>query len=148
MNAQGYFNSVNPQSNQNQFGGTFGGPIKKDRTFFFNSYEGRRVRQGISGPTVAVPTPAERTGDFSAGGGFGGSISNPSFVADALNGRPGCSTAIAALGGTQPVAGATWASIFPTSQIPTSCMDPVALNLMQIYMPPANRSDGTFQGVP
>src|SRR6202051_339962 len=31
-----------PKSNQNQFGGTFGGPIKKDRTFFFTSYEGRR----------------------------------------------------------------------------------------------------------
>jgi hypothetical protein len=147
LNAQGYFNSVNPQSNQNQFGGTFGGPIKKDRTFFFNSYEGRRVRQGISGPTVAVPTPAERTGDFSAGGGFGGSITDQ-FVADTLNGRPGCSAAIGALGGTQPAAGASWATIFPNAQVPTSCMDPVALNLMQIYMPPANRADGTFQGVP
>src|SRR6267154_865968 len=37
-----------PKFNQNQFGGTFGGPIKKDRTFFFASYEGRRIRQGIS----------------------------------------------------------------------------------------------------
>ena len=35
LNAQGYFNTVKPQFNQNQFGGTFGGPIKKDRTFFF-----------------------------------------------------------------------------------------------------------------
>ena len=64
LNAQGYFNTVKPQENQNQFGGTFGGPIIKDRTFFFVSYEGRRVRQGISGQTVAVPTPQERTGDF------------------------------------------------------------------------------------
>ena len=44
LNAQGYFNTVKPQFNQNQFGGTFGGPIKKDRTFFFGSYEGRRIR--------------------------------------------------------------------------------------------------------
>src|SRR5438045_3729612 len=49
-----------PQSNQNQFGGTLGGPIKKDRTFFFTSYEGRRVRQGIRSQLVFVPTAAER----------------------------------------------------------------------------------------
>lgn len=34
MNADGYFDTTKPQFNQNQFGGTFGGPIKKDRTFF------------------------------------------------------------------------------------------------------------------
>src|SRR6202451_4730754 len=48
-----------PQFNQNQFGGTFGGPIKKDRTFFFASYEGRRIRQGIVSPAVTVPTSQE-----------------------------------------------------------------------------------------
>ncbi|MGB9241480.1 MAG: carboxypeptidase regulatory-like domain-containing protein, partial [Terriglobales bacterium] len=48
-----------PQFNQNQFGGTFGGPIKKDRTFFFASYEGRRIRQGIFSPAVTVPTSQE-----------------------------------------------------------------------------------------
>src|SRR5271170_7700804 len=35
LDSQGYFNTVKPQLNQNQFGGTIGGPIKKDRTFFF-----------------------------------------------------------------------------------------------------------------
>src|SRR5580698_8789138 len=45
-----------PQFNQNQFGGTFGGPIKKGRTFFFASYEGRRIRQGIPSPAVTVPS--------------------------------------------------------------------------------------------
>jgi len=149
LNAQGYFNTVKPQFNQNQFGGTFGGPLRKDRTFFFTSYEGRRVRQGISGETVRVPTPAERTGDFSAGTTFGGAISDP-FLADALNGRPGCTAAITALGGATPAAGVNWGGaggVFPTNVVPTSCQDPVAIDLLR-FVPAANRSDGTFQSVP
>lgn len=148
LNAQGYFNTIKPQSNQNQFGGTFGGPVIKDRTFFFVSYEGRRVRQGISGQVVAVPTAAERTGDFSgSGNAFAGSITDAT-VASALLGRPGCGTAISALGGASPAAGTPWASVFPTAQIPIPCMDPVALNLMQTYIPLGNRGDGSYQGVP
>ncbi len=50
---------------QNQFGGTFGGPIVKDKTFFFGYYEGFRNRQGET-VSATVPTQAERGGDFSA----------------------------------------------------------------------------------
>ena len=149
LNAQGYFNTVKPQFNQNQFGGTFGGPLRKDRTFFFVSYEGRRVRQGVSGDTVFVPTPDERAGTFA--GGIGGGISDQ-FVADALNGRPGCTAAITAQGGVTPVAGANWSDVFPVdgnsnANIPTQCMDPVALDLLR-FVPGANRPDGSYQAVP
>jgi hypothetical protein len=154
LNAQGYFNTVKPQENQNQFGGTFGGPIVKDRTFFFVSFEGRRVRQGISGETVTVPNPQERSGVFSVGTGsaLGGSITDQ-FAADALNGRPGCTSAIAAEGGQMPIAGANWGDIFPTdvngnATIPTPCMDPVALDMLR-FVPAANRPDGiNYQAVP
>lgn len=146
LNAQGFFNTTKPQENQNQFGGTFGGPLKKDRTFFFTSYEGRRVRQGISGQTVFVPTPQERTGNFANDATFGGGITDQ-FTADALNGRAGCTAAIGALGGTAPTAGASWNSIFPTNVIPTACQDPVAVNMLR-FVPGANRSDGTYQAVP
>jgi hypothetical protein len=151
LNAQGFLNTTKPQFNQNQFGGTFGGPLKKDRTFFFTSYEGRRVRQGISGELVAVPTPSEIAGDFSANGPFGGLIQDQ-FVANALNGRTDgtttCQQAINNIGGTLPAAGVQWANVFPTQMIPTQCVDPVALNLLQLYVPPGNRGPGSYQAVP
>lgn len=147
LNAQGYFNTVKPQENQNQFGGTFGGPLRKDRTFFFTSYEGRRVRQGISGQLVPVPSPQELTGDFSGGSTFGGGISNP-FVAQVLDGRSGCDAALGL--GANGIAGLSnpaWSTIFPNNVIPSACQDPVAANLLK-YVPAANRPDGTFQAVP
>ena len=52
---------------QNQFGGTLGGPLKSNQTFFFVSYEGRRVRRGILSDTVTVPTLAERGGEIEGG---------------------------------------------------------------------------------
>src|ERR1035437_1611936 len=150
LNAQGYFNTVKPQFNQNQFGGTFGAPIKKDLTFFFGSYEGRRIRQGQPSELVQLPTAAEVSGDFSANGPFGGGISDQ-FVADAMNARTDgtttCAQAIAAIPGSSPAAsGVAWASVFPTAVIPTPCMDPVARNLLQ-YLPPAP-AWGLYQGVP
>ena len=162
LNARGYFNTVRPQFNQNQFGGTLGGPIKKDRTFFFISYEGRRVRQGDPGDVVNVPTTTERGGDFSDVGGFPqiipGSITptNPSgtpnqitdqFVADVLNGRPGCSGAISGAGGTMPAAGVLWSNIFPSGALPSACQDPVAVNLMR-FVPTANVGTNQNQSVP
>src|SRR5207253_11190556 len=53
-----------PNYRQNQFGGTLGGPIRKNRTFLFGSFEGSRIRLGTSS-TSTVPTLEELNGDFS-----------------------------------------------------------------------------------
>jgi hypothetical protein len=52
-----------PPLRQHQFGGAAGGPIVRDRTFFFGSYEGQRMRRSLT-RTFSVPTAATRGGDF------------------------------------------------------------------------------------
>jgi outer membrane receptor protein involved in Fe transport len=63
MDASDYFSHSVQALKQNQFGGTFGGPILKDKTFFFGYYEGFRNRQGETVPAT-VPSLAERQGTF------------------------------------------------------------------------------------
>jgi outer membrane receptor protein involved in Fe transport len=133
-----------PQFNQNQFGGTLGGPILKNRTFFFGSYEGRRIRQGILSPAVNVPSAQERPsatqpfGDFSDIGGFDTQnpgtavLSNPQL----LDNRPGCDQAVGYPSGIP--AGILYTSLFANSQIPLACMDPTAVDLLQFVPTPPN----------
>ncbi|MFZ0687593.1 MAG: carboxypeptidase regulatory-like domain-containing protein [Terriglobales bacterium] len=157
LDARNYFDIHRPQWNQNQFGGTLGGPIVKDRTFFFVSYEGRRIREGLTGQSVNVPTGApsltaptgEFAGDFSDQGAFSGSISSP-FVAQVLDGRPGCDAAlgytVASLG-PNPAWGGP-GGVFPNNVIPAPCQDPAAASLLQQFVPAANVGVGQNVSVP
>jgi len=130
-----------PQFNQNQFGGTFGGPIVKDRTFFFTSYEGRRIRQGIPSSLVFVPSASERPSatqpfaDFSSESTFSGSTD-----ANALNLRPNCTTALGSAPNI-PTDGRFYSDLFPGNIIPLGCLDPTAVDLLQFVPTPANNSD-------
>ena len=64
FDARLFFAQDKPLTRQNQFGGSIGGPISKDRTFFFADYEGYRIKQGVPS-VVTVPTVRMRNGDFS-----------------------------------------------------------------------------------
>jgi hypothetical protein len=64
FDARNAFSAQVEPLNQNQFGGTVGGPIARDRTLFFGYYEGFRNKQGLT-TTATVPTLQERQGDFS-----------------------------------------------------------------------------------
>jgi Carboxypeptidase regulatory-like domain/TonB dependent receptor-like, beta-barrel len=69
LDANNFFNSgrAKPPLRQNQFGFTIGGPIAKDRTFFFGDFQGTRLRRGRT-EVRTVPNPDERLGDFSKSG--------------------------------------------------------------------------------
>ncbi len=64
LNVRDYFQNVVPKYRQNQFGATLGGPILKDKLFFFGDAEANRIIFGQTG-VFTVPTVLQRTGDFS-----------------------------------------------------------------------------------
>ena len=64
FDSRDFFARQRPVLKQNQFGGSLGGPLREDRTFFFVDYEGFRLRQGVAN-LITVPTARMRTGDFS-----------------------------------------------------------------------------------
>ena len=159
LNTKGFFDTTVPDYKQNQFGATLGGPIKKDKTFIFGSYEGDRLRQGISSGQVLLPTAAEAGGDFSNGGTqtLGGAVTTPQFAQTLIGipgqpsqpGRPGCANAIAASPGAGALATLAslpedspqivpvpYNSIFPNGIINTACFDPTAYALYQNYVAP------------
>jgi outer membrane receptor protein involved in Fe transport len=147
-----------PGFKQNQFGGTLGGPIKKDKTFIFGSYEGRRIVQGVVSQPVTVPTADELAGDFSAVGqaagltDFAGTL-NDGTVAQILQNRcgsqltPGGQAAlntviasnISGFPNPQP-----YSAVFPGLKIPVQCFDPVSVNLLQ-YIPGAGSANQIIQ---
>jgi len=134
---------------QNQFGFTLGGPVIKNKLFFFGDYEGLRIRQAL--PQLStVPTPAEVGGDFSSfldltkpTGAFDcngkatyqGEIFNP-FLAETnstYNGGP-CSVPVATNGSGQPTN--IFPGVCPSGSQPGSCIDPLAQELANLFPAP------------
>lgn len=104
FDAKNFFDSAAepiPPFRQNQFGGTLGGPVVKNKTFFFLSYEGQRTRKSLT-QTFSVPTAGMRIGNFS---GLP-TIYDPADVA----------------GGQRHA--------FENNQIPGRLLDPVAVGLL------------------
>jgi hypothetical protein len=151
FNSKGYLDIRKLDDKQNQFGGTFGGPILRDKTFFFASYEGRRVVHGTSSDAVAVPTTAERIGNFLAPDGSGSTLTGAitsDLTAQMLNARCNANIPLpSTVGGS-----VNYADVFG-GQIPTNCFDPAAAALLQLYVPAANTTDSsgvlnTFRSTP
>ncbi|MGH9431716.1 MAG: carboxypeptidase-like regulatory domain-containing protein [Terriglobia bacterium] len=134
LDARSFFQSSVSPFHQNEFGGTIGGPIKKDHAFFFFSYQGYRnaVPQGFSVPTVF--SAAERGGNFSdilPGGVF--PTINPNSSAPAVSAFP----LVGDNGKTYP-AGTPYATLFPNGAIPQADLNPLAVKLMNQFVPLPN----------
>ena len=100
---------------QNQFGATIGGPIRKDKTFFFGYYEGFRNRQGVT-ELAPVPSDAERRGNFAAmcpEGFTAGFCNNPAHQLVVVN--PFTNTAMP----------------YPNNQL--TSVDPISQGLLQYF---------------
>jgi hypothetical protein len=65
LDARNYFSPTRGAFRQNQFGGTLGGPIRRDKVFYFVDYQGTRQTEGIDTPVISVPSNADRTGNLS-----------------------------------------------------------------------------------
>jgi len=142
FNSQGYLDPRRPDDKQNQFGGTFGGPIKKDRTFLFASYEGRRVVHGIASEKITVPGTADLTQPFASSNAIG-----TDTFAKMLIARCNANIPVLPSASLTPV---LYSSVFPGG-IPSNCLDPVALDLVNRYVPAANATGASgpyFQSVP
>ncbi len=65
LDARNYFSPTRGSFDQNQFGGTLGGPVKRDKIFFYSDYQGTVQTQGLATGLIQVPSAADRSGDIS-----------------------------------------------------------------------------------
>ena len=142
LDARNYFSPTRGEFNQNQFGGTFGGPIHRDKLFFFVDYQGTRQTQGIDTGDISVPSSADRTGNLAdQAGNLVGSVGGPYF-ATLLTQELGYSVVP---GEPYYVSGCTTSAecVFPNAVIPTRAWSIPAQRMLQ-YIPAPNTANGAF----
>src|SRR5579871_5057761 len=124
LNARSFFQTSQPIFHQNQYGGTLGGPIQKDKTFFFLSYQGTRNRapdKNGSGQTN-VFSQAQRNG----------------FFPDLASSTTPSPFPLVGESGATYAAGTPYYVIFPTGHIPTADFNSISQSFLSKYIPLPN----------
>ena len=151
LDARNYFSPTRGAFDQNQFGGTFGGPIRRDKIFFFGDYQGTRSTQGVDTGQIPVPSLQDRAGNLSdlassfvttdaSGNVVPTTVSGP-HIASLLSQKLGYSVTAGEPYYTSGCSSST--CVFPNATIPKSVWSAPATNLLQ-YIPAPNNSNGTF----
>jgi hypothetical protein len=149
LDARNYFSPTRGSFDQNQFGGTLGGPVTHNKIFFYTDYQGTRQTQGVDTGLIPVPSLQDRSGNLSdlatslstivSGAAFATSLSQnlgyPVSTGEAYY-FPGCTN-------TNYSATSTTACVLPTLQIPISAWAAPAQHLLQ-YIPAPNLSGNEF----
>ena len=135
LNAGNFFSHARPVVRRNQFGGTVGGPVIKNKTFFFFDMQFTRQRQAASFTNLTVPIAAFRKGDFSR------LLGTVQPGVDAL-GRQVLANQIFDPQSGMQVGNTVVRNAFPGNIIPTSLLNPVALKVQELY--PAAQLDTPF----
>jgi hypothetical protein len=145
LDATRYFFTSAQKFNLNQFGGSLGGPIQKDKTFFFLDYQAKMQREGVPF-TGFVPTPGQTT-PFDAAGDYdfssdplGITPTNPYAGGAAFQCIPGTKTPepVDLANGTQPTPGQACATI------PAALINPIGAKVVQLYPLPNSNPAGGF----
>ncbi|MCC6162636.1 MAG: TonB-dependent receptor [Acidobacteria bacterium] len=130
LNANTFFNNANklskPEISSSIFGGTLGGPIVKNRFFYFGSYERYQEERGLQS-TYTVPTAAMRNGDFSEL-----LARYPNFrIYDPLTGD----------------ASGAGRSVFAGARVPSDRISPIARRIQEVYPMPNSSADLNANGI-
>ncbi|MFZ0640240.1 MAG: TonB-dependent receptor [Candidatus Acidiferrales bacterium] len=152
LDARNFFSPARGAFNQNQFGGTLGGPIRRKKVFFFADYEGTRLTQGIDTGEIPVPSVQDRMGNLlDLASSFVTTDANGNTVPTAVSG-PYFASLLSQKLGYGVTAGEPYyfsgcanssQCVLPNAVIPQTAWSAPAKNLLQ-YIPGPNNPNGTF----
>ena len=140
LNARNYFDPVGVKGayHQNQFGGTFGGPIVRDKIFFFADYQGNRLIQGKAQTIPNAPSSQMESGDLTGiAGSLTGSVNGAAWANALTQQFAGVTNQTVTAGEPYYFSTCTTTTqcVFPNAQLPSAAFSKISQNLLPYILP-------------